>query len=559
MFSPCQGGVRGGTGETNKLQIIFGYSSMHSRKHCVIKKYCITLLVALGISAVHAPAAAVTRFSAGAPEKKAPAPCNFDDIWFYDGSTKIMPEISMTWLTVVFDSRYAGAANGLEGTYDTFIPEKSKALIKSRSSLIDYFYDAHIAEDACFFRLREGLKRDELKEIINQLNQDEAVLYTHPAIILKDKTWAFFNIFDLEWKAGAGRERRAALLKQAQAGYDEKENICRVNVLEIPFFKALNLLAEDISVLRARPYLVELNPSIRVQLALAMSGGRIGDTVPFTFTILFSDRVSIDPSSIANINLRPASIQKELFDCSFDLYDYTKVISKSPVIITGRIKFFAPGEFVIPAVTVSYTCPACSGETVRSVETRPIPFRVASMVPAVKEEFRLLVPSKPVQPDYQASALHYQAQSSLWQAAGGLLVCILCLGWVAVLFFRQRQEQRLLTLRTREDLLAERLRVLVQAAPAHAHWHYLTEAGTLLREYVVARYGNSRTLPGGSAHYFVDSVRNDIPGQYLDPLETVLAAIDNAVALEQESCPEIDQIRMEILRLLDLTGSQPAA
>ncbi len=75
----------------------------------------------------------------------------------------------------------------------------------------------------------------------------------------------------------------------------------------------------------------------------------------------------------------------------------------------------------------------------------------------------------------------------------------------------------------------------------------------------MARYGNSRTLPGGSAHYFVDSVRNYIPGQYLDPLETVLAAIDNAVALEQESCPEIDQIRMEILRLLDLTGSQAAA
>ena len=106
-------------------------------------------------------------------------------------------------------------------------------------------------------------------------------------------------------------------------------------MLEIPFFKALNLLAEDISVLRVRPYLVELKPSLRVQLALAMNGGRIGDTVPFTFTIQFSDRVSIDPSSIANINLRPATIQKELFDCTFDPYDYTKAVSKSPIIITG--------------------------------------------------------------------------------------------------------------------------------------------------------------------------------------------------------------------------------
>ncbi|MCX5905190.1 MAG: hypothetical protein NTV89_17360 [Proteobacteria bacterium] len=382
--------------------------------------------MALGISAVHAPAAAVTRFSAGAPEKKAPAPLSFDDIWFYDGSSKIIPDISMTWLTVVFDSRYARAANEFEGTYDTFIQEKAKALIKSRSSLIDYFYDANLAEDACFFRLREGLKRDELKELINQLNQDEAVLYTHPAIILKDKTWAFFNIFDLEWKSSADKQRREALLKQAQAVYDGKENTCRVNVLEIPFFKALNLLAEDISVLRVRPYLVELKPSIRVQLALAMNGGRIGDTVPFTFTIQFSDRVSIDPSSIANINLRPATMQKELFDCAFDPYDYTKAVSKSSVIITGRIKFFAPGEFLIPAVTVSYSCPACSENTVRSVETRPILFKVASMVPAVKEDSRLLVPAAPVQPDYQTAELHRQAQLRLWQAAGGFTVGILC-------------------------------------------------------------------------------------------------------------------------------------
>ena len=112
-------------------------------------------------------------------------------------------------------------------------------------------------------------------------------------------------------------------------------------------------------------------------------------------------------------------MQKELFDCSFDPYDYTKVISKSPIIITGRIKFFAPGEFVIPAVTVSYTCPACSGDTVRSIETRPVPFRVASMVPAVKEEFRLLVPVAPVQPDYQTEALHPRHRSGCGRLRAG--------------------------------------------------------------------------------------------------------------------------------------------
>ena len=527
-------------------------------KHAAGKKYLITLLLALAVAAVPARAAAMTRFSANTAEKKTPAPLVFDDIWFYENGGKIIPEISMTWLTVVFDSRYA-AAGGFENTYETFVPEKAKALIKGNSALIDYFYDANLAEDACFFRLRKGLKQGELLQLINRLNQDEAVLYTHPAITIKDKTWAFFNIFQLEWKAGADRARRASLLKQANAVYDEKENLYRVNVLEIPFFKALDLLAEDISVLRARPYLIEIKPSIRVQLALAMNGGRIGDTVPFTFSIEHSDRVSIDPSSLATINLRPASIQKELFDCNFDPYDYTKVVSTSPFIITGRIKFFAPGEFVIPAVIVSYTCPACSGETVRSVETRPIPFRVAAMIPAVKQEFRLLVPAEPVQPDYQAAALHWQVLSSLWAAAAGLAAGIVCLALFAAVLFRQRRELRRAAMRSNVEMLGERLRVLVQAAPAHAHWQYLAEAGTLLREYIAARYGGSLAHFGGSAQYFVAGLRNDIPGQYLDPLETVLAAIDNAVALEQETCPETDQIRMEILRLLDQTGPQAAA
>jgi hypothetical protein len=529
---------------------------MHTMNHR--KKCFIVLIVALGIAALYSRAAAVTRFSSAVLEKKPPALFSLDDIWFYDGDKKVVPGISMSWLTVVFDARYAEAANGFEGTYETFIPEKAKALIKTHGVLIDYMYDANIAEDACFFQLHDSLKRDELKEIINQLNQEEAVLYTHPALVLDNKLWAYFNAFNLEWKASADRERRAALLTQAHALYDEKENVCRVNVLEIPFFTALNLMAEDISVLRARPYLTEIKPTIRAHLSLAMNGGRIGDTVPFMFAIEFSNRVSIDPSSIANINLRPAALQKELFECSFDPYDYTRVISKSPIVITGRIRFFAPGEFIIPSVTVSYTCPDCSGDTVRAIETKPVPFRVASLVPAVKEEFRLLVPSAPVQPNYQTGTLHARAQIRLGQAAAGLLVFILSLTLFAVLFIQQRREQRRHILRTRDDLLAERLRVLVKTAPQHAHWQYLGEAGALLREYILARYGRSLKQPGGSAHYFAGSVKDMVPGQYLDVLETVLAAIDNAVALEQETCPETDQIRMEIMRLLDLTAPQAA-
>ena len=56
--------------------------------------------------------------------------------------------------------------------------------------------------------------------------------------------------------------------------------------------------------------------------------------------------------------------------------------------------------------------------------------------------------------------------------------------------------------RTREDLLAEQLRMLVQTTPHAPHWSYLGEVGALLREYLVVRCGISLKYQGGSAHFF---------------------------------------------------------
>ena len=257
----------------------------------------------------------------------------------------------MKWLTVVFDPRYTNVnlnTNETGGTYESFIQEKAKALISSYSSLIDFLYDKNLAEDACFFRLREGMTAAELKQLIIQLNQDEAVNYTHPTIILNDKIYAFFNALQIKWKAGADTARKDRLLQQACVVFDKPENLYRVNVLETPFFTALHLLGEDITVLEATPYLMEIKPAIRVSLALAMNGAHIGDSIPFTFTIVFSDRISIDPSSVSNVNLRPFNLQRELFDSTFDPYDPTKVVLRSPVRITGTITFLCFGR-ICPA------------------------------------------------------------------------------------------------------------------------------------------------------------------------------------------------------------------
>ena len=382
-------------------------------KHCFKKYFAIILLLV-----------AIQAYTASEAVARA-VPFSFDSVWFYRDGTRVVPEISKRWLTVVFDSRYISSADDFASTSDTsdgFIRKKARAIIKSHDRLIDYLYDPNIAEDACFFRMRAGLKLEDVRSLINQLSQDGTVKYVHPTLVLNNKTFAFFNVFEMEWKTGTPEAERKSLLGASHAVLDEedeKENRYIVDVTAIPFFRALNLLAEDIRVLRATPYLVEIKPSISTKLSLFMSGGNIGDSIPFTLTITFSDRVSIDPSSIATLNLRPPELQKELFDCIFDPYDYAKAVTKSPIVITGRVRFYAPGEFTIPPIKISYSCPSCSNSTsntVRSIETEPVLFKVSSIIPTDKSENRLIVPTDPVSPDFHLAALNQQSLRYLWLA-----------------------------------------------------------------------------------------------------------------------------------------------
>lgn len=501
---------------------------------------------------------AVTRFSPVTNEKKTAAVFSFDSIWFYNEGVKVIPEISLHWLTVVYDPRYSSSDNEFETTYDSFIREKSKTLLDANNRLVEFFCDRNLAENACFFRMRTGLNLQDVRELIAQINQDEAVQYVHPALVIDNKTFAFFNVFQIEWKTSTDKAQRESLLNDVHAVFNEKENYFAVDVTAIPFFRALNLLAEDIRVLRATPYLVEIKPSIRAQLSLYMSGGTIGDRIPFTFTISFSDRVTIDPSSIALINLRPSNLQKELFECTFDPYDYSKAVTKSPIVISGNLKFFAPGEFTLPPIVINYTCPGCSGKTVRSFETNPVVFKVASIRPS-KSETGLIVPSDPIAPIYNVAELHGRTIRYLWISLISCAGFILCAILFFYLLYNARRERSRLNVRKKEDLLAEQLRRALQTTASQPHWSYLAGVGSLLREFLIARYGIDLKYSGGSSAQFVTTIKSSLPPECVDSLHIILAAIDNCVSLESETYPDIEQLQREVLKFIDLTSTQFAA
>ena len=523
---------------------------MHTMKHWFKKYFAIIALLA----AIQADTAseAVARAAA----------FSFDSVWFYRDGTRVVPEISTRWLTVVFDPRDNTNANVFESTSntnDSFIQRKATAIIKSHDRLTEYLYDPNLAENACFFKMRDNLKLEDISHFINQLGQDRTVKYVHPTLVLNNKTFAFFNVFEMEWKTAIPKAQRESLLSATHVAVDEKEKRYTVDVTAIPFFRALNLLAEDIKVLRVTPYLVEIKPSISTKFSLSMHGGNIGDSIPFSLTIAFSDRVSIDPSSIATLNPRPPELQKELFDCTFDPYDYAKAVTKSPIVITGRVKFYAPGEFTIPAFKISYSCPSCSDSTVRSIETEPVPFKVSSIIPTAKSENRLIVPSDPVPPDYRLAALHQQSLRYLWL----IIICfaglVLCAAWLLLLRYNVTAERDRLKERKKDELLAEQLRMLLHATPTSPHWSYLGKIGTLLREYMVVLYGIDLKYQGGSGKQFMETMRAHIPRECVNSLSIIFTAIDTSVSLETEHYQDIDQLQREILQVVDLTAHNTAA
>ncbi|UFS70949.1 hypothetical protein LPW11_01895 [Geomonas sp. RF6] len=594
-------------------------------------KKCIAIILLIVAMLAHTPFEAWARSA---------APFSFDSLWFYRDGTRVVPEIGKRWVTVVFDSRYrSGAADFLTSGEEegNVIQRRARGMVKSHKALSSYLYDPNLAEDACFFKLRDGVKLDQIGRLIGELKGERGVRYVHPTVIIDNKTFAFFDDLELEWKTGTPRAQRDSLLKAAHVAADdrdEKRKSYVVDLAAIPYFRAVNLLAEDVKVLKVAPRLVEIKPSISAKLSFLMGGANIGDSIPFTLTIAFSDRVSIDPSSIATLNLKPPELQKELFDCTFDPYDYAKAVGKSPIIITGRLKFYAPGEFTVPPVKISYTCQTCtktasrsvkastnstnstgstgSGQSsavpmpppplpdgiadtdssapppdtstppdtlpagspvsstnavtgsaadsnVRFVQTQPVLFKVSSIIPAEKSENRLIVPTAPVSVDFRLPALHQRSLRYLWLGIFSLAGLFLCVGWFIYMRYRLILERDRTREGKRDGILVEQLRTLLQEPPSAPHWAYLGRVGLLLREYLVALCGGDARFRGGSGRHFMERMGSRLPHESVAPLTTILAAIDNSVAMETEHHQDMEALQREILEVVEATAQRSAA
>lgn len=509
---------------------------------------CVLLCAAFAV-----PARGVTRFAPDIKDKLTPLPVNVASLWFFDhDGAKVIPEVDLTWVAVVFHPSIFEYAfdSTQESAKEAVLRSAAQALVDTYEQVIDYAYDANLAEGACFLQLRRNMEQRGLQYLISQLNADNTVAYAHPTLRVRGRTYAFFNAFELQWKSGIPPEQQELIMQQAGVSYDYEDKVYRVDIFRTAFFTALCLLAEDVRVQHATPVLVPLVPSLSAELALAISGSAVGDKVPFSLRVIFSDRIQVDPGAIAAINLKPAEVQKELFEVHFDPYDYVEVAAKSPILLTGWIRCYAPGDFLIPSVTIRYTCPACSGDQVRSAETEAKPFRVSSLVPANEQENRLLIPMDPLLPPDHTASYRRTARGHLVGALLSFAAALGCLGWLGARWHRRRKEQARLRETRKEEAIADELWRLLQRDPDEPHWAYMAETARLVRAYVVAKYRLGNVPPGGSGKFFLAAVSSHLTESFRAVLQRVLLRTDEAVALEIHPFPEMDSYKADMVEII---------
>lgn len=292
-------------------------------------------------------------------------------------------------------------------------------------------------------------------------------------------------------------------------------------------------LASFIFLLTSLVFAEESAPDIRAEFSLAIQGGRIGDPLPFVLRIAFSDTIRIDPSAITGMDLKPSGIQKELFDAQFVPYDAVEAAAQSPAELKGWIRFYAPGEYTIPPVAVHYTCLSCPDTQVRSVRTCPTPVKIGSIIHPGDLKKDLIIPLNAPQSDFRIEwhhqkAVHYQLRTVLFfLLAGG------CLIWTFVRIYSARKQKEVEKKKLPDSRdLVKQLLLFLETAPDPLHWKFMAQAGMLLRDWLVAELGLTRSARGGTGSIFFEAIESQIPVRFRKEIQQILLMADHAAALE---------------------------
>lgn len=442
---------------------------------------------------------------------------NITEPWFYDaeGQPSVLT-IDNNWLAVRFANVFTSSSD-MPVVMREFNQHYAEAFV-------DVVYNP-AQPDLGLYRVKPTHRNSLINTIITE--GDSTIRYILPAVITEGQSKIIGEQITVQWKSQIHPQRRQQLLHSIgaidySAELTEHEEIIQIDPCHLATWQAANRLAEDVQVIRALPEFLRVDAPIRVQFNLNSQGGVAGSALPFRLDIHFNDAVKIELGTLANLNLKPAGIFRNLFAVEYDTPLSAVDTRRSPIQLRGRLYLYASGEFELPSIPIFYRNASNDSSKVYRINTPVVSVRMAALVPEADGDYRLQVPN---QLD-SLNTLESSAQphnSTLWQT---LIATILLISSLTVALWHKRHNTQQQPPQTIE-VTTTALQQLQQALELPQS---LIKIGQALRYYLIDWADEEGLTTGGGSQLFFANLQPYIKSEYQNSIQQALQQLDVALA-----------------------------
>lgn len=469
------------------------------------------------------------------------------NIWFYGkNKNKIIPEVIKYFLIIKFTS--------VNDSFKGDLPETIGKFDSSIDNFVDYYiYDPTISSSIIVYKLKKGIEQENLPELLNKLQCIEKISYIHPALQIDNTLYATLNRIKIKWKTIVPEKKRVKLLQKvggvnfAKNKEDKIENV-KINESKMTVWNAANLLAEEIYISYAKPVYFEIKQPIVCDLSVKIPGANIGSPIPFKFKINFSDRIRIDPSSIVNLDLAPPNISKSLVDVNFDRPLSTVEVGQSPIVISGILYIYSPGEYTIPKVPIVYKFKSGDKVKVHQKNTEKINLKIASIIPSEQKNLQLKIAQED---DFNIDLVNFDKDRLiiLIIILVSLIVIIVCCIFTWVSYNKQIKKPT----QPEENITDKLYNSLIKWGKkeiGNIELQDIINFSYNLRLYIIKKYDITPSLIGGSYNVFLENVGHFIDTNTKHSLYYIFESLEECIVKEQVDSKKVIYCFRETNKLL---------
>lgn len=271
--------------------------------------------------------------------------------------------------------------------------------------------------------------------------------------------------------------------------------------------------------------------------------------MPFSLNIFFNNAVSIEPGTIANLNVKPQEIFRNLFAIDYDTPLSAVDVRQSPIQLRGKLYLYANGEFELPSIPVFYRIEGSDPNKIYQINTPPVSVRTAAVIPSAEGDYRLQVPAPQAQVRSTKNLqLPPLSHAGLWQALIGLVLLLVGAGYALRRRARYSQQPSVVD----ESTTTQQLHQSLATAISRQQLQELADLGQALRGYLIEWCAADDMPQGGGAEHFYRQLHPCLPQPWKQRIYQTLKVIDDTLARginDVEVAAAIEQIEQLVVDL----------